>query len=106
MSPTEIHPAMPGRAIGSISSRSLSPGEARALPATIAPAPAPAPRPEPEPLGRTSAASAGSLAPVDPERVAQIRHAIREGRYPLVPTQVADAMIASHYILIQGGQKP
>jgi negative regulator of flagellin synthesis FlgM len=34
-------------------------------------------------------------APVDAERVAQIRAALRDGSYPLVPTRIADAMIAA-----------
>ncbi|MEL7446515.1 MAG: flagellar biosynthesis anti-sigma factor FlgM [Pseudomonadota bacterium] len=33
--------------------------------------------------------------PVDTERVAEIRAALREGSYPLVPTKIADAMIAA-----------
>jgi negative regulator of flagellin synthesis FlgM len=34
-------------------------------------------------------------APVDAERVAQIRAALRDGTYPLVPTRIADAIIAA-----------
>lgn len=33
--------------------------------------------------------------PVDADRVAQIREALRDGSYPLVPTKIADAMIAA-----------
>lgn len=33
--------------------------------------------------------------PVDAERVAQIRAALQDGSYPLVPTKIADAMIAA-----------
>ncbi|MFN4020941.1 MAG: flagellar biosynthesis anti-sigma factor FlgM [Erythrobacter sp.] len=33
--------------------------------------------------------------PVDAERVAEIRAALRDGSYPLVPTKIADAMIAA-----------
>ncbi len=33
--------------------------------------------------------------PVDPERVQQIRNALRDGSYPLVPTKIVDAMIAA-----------
>ena len=40
-------------------------------------------------------ASAGSEAPVDHDRVAEIRNAIEQGRYPVVPTKIADAMIAA-----------
>lgn len=33
--------------------------------------------------------------PVDSDRVSQIRDALRDGTYPLVPTKIADAMIAA-----------
>jgi len=33
--------------------------------------------------------------PVDSDRVAEIRDALRDGTYPLVPTRIADAMIAA-----------
>lgn len=33
--------------------------------------------------------------PVDAERVAEIRAALQDGSYPLVPTKIADAMIAA-----------
>lgn len=41
-----------------------------------------------------STVDAGS-APVDRDRVAEIREALRDGSYPLVPTEIADAMIAA-----------
>lgn len=43
--------------------------------------------------------AAGSAPPVDAERVAQIRKALSEGSYPLVPTKIADAMIAAQVSL-------
>ena len=46
-----------------------------------------------------SLATAGPSAPVDAERVAQIRKAIEEDRYPVVPTRIADAMIAAGLLL-------
>lgn len=33
--------------------------------------------------------------PVDTDRVQQIREALRDGSYPLVPTKIVDAMIAA-----------
>jgi negative regulator of flagellin synthesis FlgM len=33
--------------------------------------------------------------PVDTDRVAEIRSALRDGTYPLVPAKIADAMIAA-----------
>jgi negative regulator of flagellin synthesis FlgM len=41
-------------------------------------------------------------APIDAERVAQIRKAIEEDRYPVVPTTVADAIIAAGLLLRSG----
>ena len=37
--------------------------------------------------------------PVDTERVGEIRRAIENGKYPLVPARVADAMIAAGLLL-------
>lgn len=33
--------------------------------------------------------------PVDSDRVAEIRNALKDGSYPLVPAKIADAMIAA-----------
>ena len=41
-------------------------------------------------------------APIDTERVAQIRKAVESGQYPLVPTKIADAMIAAGMLLRTG----
>jgi negative regulator of flagellin synthesis FlgM len=46
-----------------------------------------------------SAPSAGEAAPVDTDRVTVIRKAIEQGRYPVVPTRIADAMIAAGFLL-------
>ncbi len=48
-----------------------------------------------------SAAAAADAAtpPVDAERVQQIRAALREGSYPLVPARIVDAMIAAQVSL-------
>lgn len=40
--------------------------------------------------------------PVDTDRIAQIRKAVESGDYPLVPTKVADAMIAAGILLRSG----
>jgi negative regulator of flagellin synthesis FlgM len=50
---------------------------------------------------RSDALDAGS-APVDTDRVAQIRKAIEQGHYPILPTRVADAMIAAGLLLRSG----
>lgn len=41
-----------------------------------------------------AAVSAGE-PPVDSDRVAEIRKALQDGSYPLVPAKIADAMIAA-----------
>ena len=46
-----------------------------------------------------TAAGEAASPPVDAERVAQIRDALRDGSYPLVPTRIADAMIAAQVSL-------
>ncbi|MGV3511335.1 MAG: flagellar biosynthesis anti-sigma factor FlgM [Novosphingobium sp.] len=50
-------------------------------------------------IERSSALDAGQAAPVDAERVKVIRHAIETGTYPVVPTKIADAMIAAGMLL-------
>lgn len=45
------------------------------------------------------AASDASTPPVDAERVKDIRNALRDGSYPLVPAKIADAMIAAQVSL-------
>jgi negative regulator of flagellin synthesis FlgM len=46
-----------------------------------------------------SAAPEVATPPVDAERVKQIRDAVRDGTYPLVPSKIADAMIAAQVSL-------
>ncbi|KUR71921.1 flagellar biosynthesis anti-sigma factor FlgM [Novosphingobium sp. FSW06-99] len=41
---------------------------------------------------------AGS-APVDQDRVSQIRSAVQNGTYPVIPTKIGDAMIAAGVML-------
>lgn len=42
-----------------------------------------------------NAAVDGSQPPVDVDRVSEIRQALKDGTYPLVPTKIADAIIAA-----------
>ena len=51
------------------------------------------------PQVQTSDAVKGGDAPIDSERVAKIRKAIEEGHYPVIPTRIADAMIAAGMLL-------
>lgn len=46
----------------------------------------------------TDATRAGDV-PVDTDRVAQIRRAIEEGSYPVLPARIGDAMIAAGLLL-------
>ena len=55
--------------------------------------------PKPAPLPVATVASAGAEAPVDGDRVAEIRKAVEQGRYPVLPTRIADAMIAAGFLL-------
>lgn len=47
--------------------------------------------------GQAAASQAVDAAtpPLDNDRVAEIREALRDGSYPLVPAEIADAMIAA-----------
>ncbi|NKJ40737.1 flagellar biosynthesis anti-sigma factor FlgM [Novosphingobium sp. SG720] len=47
----------------------------------------------------TSGATRAGDVPVSSDRVAQIRKAIEEGHYPVIPAQIADAMIAAGMLL-------
>ncbi|NIJ21183.1 negative regulator of flagellin synthesis FlgM [Sphingomonas naasensis] len=49
------------------------------------------------PVQSTAAALSGEMAakpPVDAERVAKIRKAIEDGRFPIYPTTIADRLLA------------
>ncbi|WP_296719096.1 flagellar biosynthesis anti-sigma factor FlgM [Erythrobacter sp.] len=58
-----------------------------------------APRPANAPASGVSVEIGGTVdaasPPVDAERVQQIRAALKDGSYPLVPAQIVDAMIAA-----------
>lgn len=47
---------------------------------------------------RTETVEAGP-PPVDAERVSEIRKAIENGTYPVIPAKIADAMIAAGHML-------
>jgi negative regulator of flagellin synthesis FlgM len=85
MPPFEIGPT---RAVGAISNRpprephGRAPSQAATPDAPVASSPVPAGQP-----------------PVDLERVTQIRKAVENGTYPIIPAKVADAMIAAGIML-------
>jgi len=43
------------------------------------------------------ASEAAASPPIDQERVARIRDAVRKGSFPIYPTQIADRLIALKY---------
>lgn len=51
------------------------------------------------PVVEASSALDPGAAPIDAERVAEIRRAVANGTYPVIPTQIADAMIAAGVLL-------
>jgi len=95
MPPIELGPTgTPApRSVGAIDARTASerpvsgqaPRSAAAAPAVV----------------RSAALDAGA-APVDAERVREIRRAIEEDRYPILPMKAADAMIAAGLLLRSG----
>ena len=53
-------------------------------------------------MNAVSAATAGDTAPVDSDRVAEIRKAIKDGTYPILPVEIADGIIAAGLFQIVG----
>lgn len=48
---------------------------------------------------QTGARVRAGETPVDAERVQEIRQALRDGNYPLVPSEITDAIIAARHML-------
>ena len=46
-------------------------------------------------MNAVSDTSAGDAAPVNADRVAEIRKAIKDGTYPILPVEIADGIIAA-----------
>ena len=103
----EVNQARPISAlsrIGSDGTRVIAPPPPPPPSATV-PAPSTQAPEGPAPEGQaqatlvsTTSAAAGE-PPVETDRVNAIRKAIQSGNYPLVPTKIADAMIAAGMIL-------
>ncbi|HEY6870175.1 MAG TPA: flagellar biosynthesis anti-sigma factor FlgM [Novosphingobium sp.] len=84
------------RSVGTVDARTVRTAAGVKDPSTVGPA-------------NTSTAAAATFqpsqaldpgqAPVDAERVQVIRHAIETGTYPIIPTKIADAMIAAGLLL-------
>lgn len=94
--PIELGPtgAGPTRAAGALDARIVRQGGGAAQgPGKPAPA-------EPE-VVRSDARDPGA-PPIDAERVHTIRRAIETGTYPVLPTRIADAIIAAGILLRSG----
>ena len=57
---------------------------------------------EAQAMSAVSAPKAGDQAPVDNDRVEQIRKAIQDGTYPVLPVEIADGIIAAGLFQIVG----
>ncbi|HIQ18168.1 MAG TPA: flagellar biosynthesis anti-sigma factor FlgM [Novosphingobium capsulatum] len=104
MSNIEIGPSWP---VGAVQGKTTPPVTTTTTAAAASTAPA-----SPPPAVAATAAVAGGAAtvtttdatragdvPVDTDRVAQIRRAIEEGSYPVLPARIGDAMIAAGLLL-------
>jgi len=95
--PIESSPNIPGaRPVGAIDARIVRgmAGARDEAPGTAAATPSGVP-----PTYQPSGALDPGQPPVDAERVQVIRHAIETGTYPVLPTKIADAMIAAGLLL-------
>lgn len=98
MKPIEISSVARSRPVGTDAQRPVSG-------APVSSGSAATPKAEPGMVTRSDALSAGTVPPVDSDRVAEIRNAIQDGSYPLVPTKVSDAIIAAGFMLIEGNKE-
>lgn len=99
MSPIEMGPLRPAGAVDARAVRTAA-GASDSTTATtrpVAPAAA-APATAAPAVVRSDALNAGT-PPVNADRVAEIRKAIETGSYPVIPTTVADAIIAAGLLL-------
>ena len=90
MPPIEIGPARPVGAVRTNAAKPATPVVSAAAPAASS---------MPAAAVQTSPALDPGKPPIDENRVSVIRNAIQKGTYPLLPTKVADAMIAAGLML-------
>jgi negative regulator of flagellin synthesis FlgM len=83
----------PTRAVGALENRLAREARGQAMPQPRAAVPE-------GPVA--SAPMAAGQPPINAERVAEIRKAVENGTYPVLPAKVADAMIAAGMILRVG----
>lgn len=84
----------PARAVGAVDTRIVRNGAS-------APDQRPVAASDASAVTRSAALDPGA-APVNAERVSEIRKAIDRGNYPVIPMRVADAMIAAGLLLRSG----
>jgi negative regulator of flagellin synthesis FlgM len=98
MPPIEIGPARP---VGAVRTNIATTASAPAQAIANAPAAAASSASAETPVAavQTSQALDPGKPPIDENRVSVIRNAIQKGTYPLLPTKVADAMIAAGLML-------
>ena len=96
---------MPPIAIGSgglLAPRAIGPGDARPVQGrALASDTARSHASQRSAVVRSAALDPGA-PPVDLERVAKIRKAIEDNRYPVLPMEVSDAIIAAGFLLRSG----
>ena len=84
-----------------IGPKGLTPSDLRVVPVTpVAAAPKVAPTPAIEVQVSATALMGSQLAaqpPVDSDRVARIKQAIANGTFPILPTTIADQLLALRY---------
>lgn len=95
MPPITLGSALPVSAVNASTIRNSVSGNGRSEQAAI-----PVPAQPPSPV-RSAALDPGE-PPVDTDRVQIIRQAVEAGTYPLLPTRVADAIIAAGLLLRSG----
>ena len=78
---------------GTVQGGRTEPTGTRVVP--LQPVRAPQPAVAAETSVRDTARAMATRPPVDAERVQQIKRALQEGRYPIVPAKIADRMIAA-----------
>lgn len=82
--------------------RPTGPIEPRQTPNAAARPQTPAKAKDAAPAVEVDATLTGTEPPVDHGRIDEIRKAIEQGRYPVIPMRVADALIASGFLLRSG----
>jgi negative regulator of flagellin synthesis FlgM len=84
------------RPVGAIQTNPVSPAAASPAPAGAVADPAAT---SAQPSVETSLTTSAGTAPIDQDRTAQIRQAVQNGSYPIIPTKIGDAMIAAGVLL-------